>query len=343
MTSVVIPNSVTSIDECAFEGCRSLVSLMIPNSVTSIGERAFSGCSGLTSVTSSNTTPPVIKESTFDEDTEKNAILNVPIGCKTLYWLHPYWENFANINEVEIHEDISEIRAEALAIYDSGMTLYEEFAQLESDYNSIKQQLQEQTERNEELQAKIEAKANEIRKNIDVSALSEDEKQRFISLLEGILSAQGEEADQRREEQTNAYSIDKGVFTEYLNRLNGYKSGIESATTKAEVEAIISTMNEDYAAVKSEYKTAQEYYTDLTEELAAAKKREGELNTLLQKLYELDEQIGSDVTFVEQLMQSGEEVTVYTVNGEKLMIAPHLLKTLPKGVYIINGRKCYIR
>ena len=43
----VIPNSVTSIDDCAFEGCNSLTSVIIPNSVTSIGEDAFYGCTGL--------------------------------------------------------------------------------------------------------------------------------------------------------------------------------------------------------------------------------------------------------------------------------------------------------
>ena len=71
-------------------------------SVTSIGHSAFEGCSGLTSVTSLNTIPPVIMSSTFEETTEKNATLNVPIGCKNIYWLHPYWENFTKIEEIDV-------------------------------------------------------------------------------------------------------------------------------------------------------------------------------------------------------------------------------------------------
>ena len=43
LTSVVIPNSVTSIGSSAFYGCISLTSIVIPNSVTSIGENAFYG------------------------------------------------------------------------------------------------------------------------------------------------------------------------------------------------------------------------------------------------------------------------------------------------------------
>ena len=51
LTSITIPKRVTSIGEAAFSGCSSLTSITIPNSVTSIGESAFSGCESLTSIT----------------------------------------------------------------------------------------------------------------------------------------------------------------------------------------------------------------------------------------------------------------------------------------------------
>ncbi len=51
ITSVTIPDSVTSIGSYSFYGCSSLTSVTIGNSITSIGERAFCGCSSLTSVT----------------------------------------------------------------------------------------------------------------------------------------------------------------------------------------------------------------------------------------------------------------------------------------------------
>ena len=54
LTSVTIGNGVTSIGGYAFYNCSGLTSIAIPNSVTSIGERAFFGCSGLTSVTIGN-------------------------------------------------------------------------------------------------------------------------------------------------------------------------------------------------------------------------------------------------------------------------------------------------
>ena len=43
----VIPDSVTSIGECAFLECNSLTSIKIPDSVTSIGDYAFGECDSL--------------------------------------------------------------------------------------------------------------------------------------------------------------------------------------------------------------------------------------------------------------------------------------------------------
>ncbi len=54
LTSVTIPNSVTSIESYAFQRCYGLSSVTIGNSVTSIGDCTFLGCSGLTSVTIGN-------------------------------------------------------------------------------------------------------------------------------------------------------------------------------------------------------------------------------------------------------------------------------------------------
>ena len=50
LTTITIPNSVTSIGNNAFDGCSGLTSIEIPNSVTSIGSNAFNNCNNLTTL-----------------------------------------------------------------------------------------------------------------------------------------------------------------------------------------------------------------------------------------------------------------------------------------------------
>ena len=51
LTSITIPNSVTSIGNQAFQNCTSLTSITLPDGVTSIGNLAFEYCTSLTSIT----------------------------------------------------------------------------------------------------------------------------------------------------------------------------------------------------------------------------------------------------------------------------------------------------
>ena len=54
LTSITIPNSVTKIEDCAFNYCSGLTSIDIPNSVTYVGGCAFYSCSNLSSISLGN-------------------------------------------------------------------------------------------------------------------------------------------------------------------------------------------------------------------------------------------------------------------------------------------------
>ena len=81
LRDILLPTTVTSIEESAFEYCQDLSSIMIPNSVVSIGYDAFRGCSGLTSI-------KVESENTiYDSRNNCNAIIRksnneLIVGCK---------------------------------------------------------------------------------------------------------------------------------------------------------------------------------------------------------------------------------------------------------------------
>jgi len=48
--NLVIPESVSAVENYAFAGCTGLTAVAIPSSVTSIGEKAFTGCSSITAL-----------------------------------------------------------------------------------------------------------------------------------------------------------------------------------------------------------------------------------------------------------------------------------------------------
>lgn len=97
-TEVIIPNSVTSIEDFAFYGCSSLTSIEIPNSITSIGFCAFSGCSSLTSITMQTITLLTIEKCTF-EDVPRSVEIKIPCGSINSYKTAEYWNEFVNYVE----------------------------------------------------------------------------------------------------------------------------------------------------------------------------------------------------------------------------------------------------
>ena len=92
LTSISIPESVTSIEWSAFQDCSSLAGIIIPKGVTSIGRAAFWGCSGLTEFLS------MIREP-FAWEGVPEIPLYVPKGTKQLYEATEGWNVFKNIIE----------------------------------------------------------------------------------------------------------------------------------------------------------------------------------------------------------------------------------------------------
>jgi hypothetical protein len=82
VTSVVIPNSVTSILNNAFQECTNLASITIGNGVTSIGSSAFRACSQLTSATIGNSVTS-IGSSAFNLCTSLTSI-TIPDGVTSI-------------------------------------------------------------------------------------------------------------------------------------------------------------------------------------------------------------------------------------------------------------------
>ena len=101
VTSIKIPNSVTSIGGWAFEGLTAVKEITIPQNVEYIGELAFNNMPSLKSIIVESKSPAQIKPETWgnDEGFYDRVILYVPIGCKALY--EEQWTGFKEIIELE--------------------------------------------------------------------------------------------------------------------------------------------------------------------------------------------------------------------------------------------------
>ena len=96
--NTIIPNSVTSIGESAFEGCSGLTSLTIPESVTSIGGSAFYGAK-LRNIVIKAKTPPS-GGSAFSGQSYYHTTLMIPEGSWDAYAYSDNWYQFINIREM---------------------------------------------------------------------------------------------------------------------------------------------------------------------------------------------------------------------------------------------------
>ena len=143
MTSVTIPNSVTSIGDEAFYFCDGLTSITIPNSVTSIGNEAFAYCENIENVYCYAEEVPSTDFGAFDDSNIENvycyaevvpstdvytfyysdienATLHVPASAIEAYKTTAPWSGFGTIKAIEGTEGIESVEARGIAIQSAG-------------------------------------------------------------------------------------------------------------------------------------------------------------------------------------------------------------------------------
>ena len=109
LTSITIPNSVTSIGRAAFWGCSGLTSITIPESVTNIGFGAFSGCTGLTSVTTPDSVTSIGNYAFHD----CTGLTSATIGNGVTSIGDSAFEGCTTLSSISVPQSIVEIGANA--------------------------------------------------------------------------------------------------------------------------------------------------------------------------------------------------------------------------------------
>lgn len=96
--STIIPNSVTSIGEEAFEGCWELKNIIIPNSVIDIGYDAFRECKGLINICIPNSVT-TIRRNAFDSCENLESVF---IGANITNIGSDVFINCSNLAKIEV-------------------------------------------------------------------------------------------------------------------------------------------------------------------------------------------------------------------------------------------------
>lgn len=119
VTSVTIPDSVTSIDDNAFGFCSQLTNISIPNSVTSIGFSAFAHCTSLKSITLPSSLNS-ISEALFSGCSQLTTI-HIPDSVPSIQSYAFY--NCGNLETIRIPVSVTSIGGCAFAGCPNSMTV----------------------------------------------------------------------------------------------------------------------------------------------------------------------------------------------------------------------------
>ena len=90
---------VTSIEENAFGGCLGVETVTLPESIVSVNKCAFQNCLFLVQIYCLGQVPPVCDSSSFDNVNKKDCVLYVPKGRLAAYRNAHVWKDFPMIVE----------------------------------------------------------------------------------------------------------------------------------------------------------------------------------------------------------------------------------------------------
>ncbi len=195
--------SIVGIGEYSFNNNVNITSVTIPESVTSIELYAFGSCNGLTSLTCLNPTPASLELYAFGNINTNNVTLFVPMANKDIYSQTDVWKDFNIIGiygQTEYSELIEKIEDEKTTL----TSLWEDIEQeavkdnFEDEYTHIiesltsleskAQELYSLSNLNEETAKDIETELDEISASIKEFSNEIDQYKLYLELKDSLNS-----------------------------------------------------------------------------------------------------------------------------------------------------------
>ena len=102
LTSITLPESVTSVEWAAFSGCSSLASIVLPKRIYAIGPEAFANCPQLLDVYSYIEVAPTVDTNAFFGLNFEQATLHVLASALESYQATAPWSSFGKLEIIKI-------------------------------------------------------------------------------------------------------------------------------------------------------------------------------------------------------------------------------------------------
>lgn len=284
-------------------------------------------------------------------NTEYNSLLQSFEDCKG------YEEELSKLKEeLVIVKDLywrEEQKNEVRKIIDEGVVLSEIYY---SQTREIRNKIDETREYGEVLAPKFGGEATykikQLNKKVNESNLSDETKTVYNTKLDS-LQARVEYLEKYSYPFNSYYFIDilndeDADFTAFQLDLDNYKNKLESASTPKEIESISTEISNLINRQWGEYNAFMDlfniYKAAIDDEFENIKANVDELINIVKLLESMSSEIDS-LSGIEQILMSNPNAVInaYTMQGIKLQITAKDVSNLPKGVYIINGKKVFIK
>ena len=238
-----------------------------------------------------------------------------------------------------VHETAMEVYERYMYYYEGeGMSAYQQVVQAQADNHTEA----------ENLLTDIEA----LIKTVVESGMTRTEKLSYRTALNDIkastsaLSVENDDLFSANSFYAHVQEYYEKYVSAYNDRLVQYATRIEAATTAEELNTLIAEIEQDAGKMKRQYLNPVIIdYDGLALEKTTARLAQigEELEGLKTLFLSYADEVEAIITGVPIVKADAKHVIVYTIGGRRQVMKKSELKLLPKGLYIINGKKVWMK